>query len=145
MAESQSQCEVEVVRLIKKYELSESSCNKMITDVHLDKISRRCSFGGGARKSLAIHLGLGKNIAEDINRGPGNEWEKRSALFDEWIRIKGSEATYTRLVTALLTIQHKQDAEEVLRLLQRSITSPLPSPTVIPPISSGNDIVHGLP
>ena len=135
MAVSQSQCEV--TELLKKYKLDKDSCDQTIKDLHLDRISHFCNVGGGDRHSLALNLGIKKVDVEDINRGPGEEQEKRSAVFKKWKTMKGSEATYTELVIALLAIQHKEDAENVLELLQSSIASPPPSPNVIPPTTPG--------
>ena len=89
--------------------------NKQITDEHIEVISRTlCSQW----KSLPAHLGLPPITARDIDHGPGDEREKRNTFLTTWKAMKGSEATYKKLISALLKIEHREDAESVCELLK---------------------------
>ena len=101
--------------LIARYHLTEEDVNKQITDQHIEIISRTsCSQW----KSLPAHLGLLPITARDIDRGPGDEREKRNTFLTTWKAMKGSEATYKKLINALLTIECREDAESVCELLK---------------------------
>ena len=56
---------------------------------------------------------------EDIDCQEMDEHQKREKFFSTWKENKGSEATYTKLIRALLTIESKEDAEFVCKLLQK--------------------------
>ena len=140
-----------VKQLMGKYGLAEQDCSTEISDGDLDTISHSCC-AGGAWKSLAAPLEIDRAIVEDINSRQMDDKEKRSTFFYQWRQINGSEATYMKLASALLKIQHKLDAEKVLKLLQTQTgsfqygsdpslqeTPPLastPPSTVSPPTSS---------
>ena len=51
------------------------------------------------------------------------EEEKRLAFFKRWKKEKGFEASYGALVTALLKIKNREDAEKICALLKNSPTS----------------------
>ena len=94
--------------------LRKEDVNKQITDEHIEVISRNsCSQW----KSLPAHLGLPPITAKDIDLGPGDEREKRNTFLTTWKAKKGSEATYKKLISALLKIEHREDAEYVCKLL----------------------------
>ena len=99
-------------RLIARYHLTEEDVNKQITDEHIEVLSRKIC-GRGQWKSLPAHLGLATITAEDIDCGSVDPREKRHQFFLAWKQKKGSEATYKRLITALLKIECTQDAESV--------------------------------
>lgn len=105
----------EVKDLIKHYHLREEKCRQQISDVDTDEISRSL-----CRKwrSLPSHLGMNTIDADDIDRGPGNEEEKRRNFLLKWKHLKGSGATYEKLITALLEINCRADAEGVCKLIQ---------------------------
>lgn len=104
--------------LLKQYELSHRSTKKPVSDVHLELISRSyCEQW----KSLPPYLKLESTMAKDIDRSPKNEREKRHDFLFEWKETKGSAATYKQLITALLQIKRRQDAEKVCELLKESI------------------------
>ncbi len=62
-------------------------------------------------------------MADDIDYGQRSEREKRQSFFKEWKQRKGSNATYKALVSALLKINHRDDAEYLCRLLQGTSTA----------------------
>ena len=55
----------------------------------------------------------------DIDCQEMDEDQKRERFFLIWKENKGSEATYIKLIRALLTIESKEDAESVCELLQK--------------------------
>ena len=104
--------------LIKRYELSHRSTKKQVSDAHLELISRSyCEEW----KSLPPHLKLETIVANDIDRSAKDERQKRHDFLFEWKDIKGSAANYKQLITALLQIKRRQDAEKVCELLKESI------------------------
>lgn len=112
--------------LLKQYELSNRSCKKPVSDVHLELFSRaHCKQW----KSLPSHIGLETIIAEDINRSQKDEREKRQDFFIQWKETQGSRATYKLLITALLKIGCRQDAEKMCEMLKESIC---PQPRLLP-------------
>ena len=111
-----------VQQLLEQYGLTETDCSKLISDTHLDSISHSCC-AGGAWKGLTTHLEMDRAVAKDIDRRNAEDGEKRNIFLHKWRQMKGSKATYTKLVSAMLKIEHKLDAEKVLKLLQVSTSS----------------------
>lgn len=107
--------------LIEQHGLSEGDCNQLATDVHLEQISRVCCRQW---KSLPAHLGLETVVAEDIDKGQKGEREKRHDFLRQWKEIKGSAATYKRLLTALMEIRCTQDAGKVCEVLRGEVSTP---------------------
>ena len=106
--------------LCAHFELADQNLDKVISDVHLDKIAQtRCTYW----QSLPSRLGLPDIVAKDIDRDFPTESDKRREFFRQWKQRKGSEATYRRLVKALLGINQRQDAEYVCKLLPKAGTS----------------------
>ena len=121
-------------QLIAQYRLTEEECSKVVSDLHLDLLAQSCC-AGGAWKTLAPHLEIQRAIVEDIDRKQVDDNEKRSVFFYQWKQMKGSEATYMKLVRALLLIRRRMDAEELLKLLQTTLVS---SSEIVPPSFSTN-------
>ncbi len=104
-------------------EVIEEDCKEQVSDDHLEIISRsHCKHW----RRLPAHLGLKHNVAEDIDKGPGDEGEKRHKFLLQWKEIKDFEATYKHLIYALLQIQCKQDAGSVCKIL-RKVSPSVPS------------------
>ena len=101
--------------LLKCYSLTREKCNRVVSDAHIDEISR---YYSREWKSLPPHLDIKNIVAEDC---VGDPREKRRTFFFQWKQIKGSDATYLQLISALLKIKCKQDAEGVCELLQASL------------------------
>ncbi len=94
-----------VKHLMERYGLTEQDCNKEISDLHLDSISRSCCTGG-AWKGLATHIletesVRAADVVSDIERKQISDEEKRRDFFYHWKQMKGSDATYKALITAL--------------------------------------------
>ena len=62
-------------------------------------------------------LNLNSIVAEDIDRSPKSEEEKRHTFFSTWKQVKGSIATYKALIIALLEVDCAEDAESVCKLV----------------------------
>ena len=106
--------------LLKRYRLTESSIKKQVTDAHLERISRSyCKEW----KRLPSYLHLENIIAEDIDRSPKEEKDKRHDFLLKWKKLEGSDGTYQRLIEALLKINCVQDAEGVCLLLTTNFQS----------------------
>ena len=106
--------------LMAQHSLSEENCRQTITDCLLSKISlSHCSKW----RMLPSHLGLEKIVANDISRDFPNEEERRFQFFSKWKEIQGSDATYEVLIGALLTIDCREDAEGVCKILKTSLIS----------------------
>ncbi len=97
------------------HELAEEHCNQQISDRHLEDFSRSSCQQW---RSLPSRLGLPTILAEDIERSVSNEGERRHIFFQEWKQRKGFEATYKRLIEALIGINRREDAEKVCQLMK---------------------------
>ena len=119
---------MEFCELIQQHELSEEDCEKPISDEHLEAISRSCCKQW---KSMPPHLEMDTIEAEDIDKSKGEEREKRHKFLLKWKGIKGSKATYRQLITALLKMKCREEAEKVCKVLKESLSKlmarPLPS------------------
>ena len=105
--------------VLTQYELTEDDCMKKITDKDLDSICNTCSFPYGR---MAPHLKVEQACAEDIKQDTNlrSESDRRSSLLKKWKQSKGSEATYKALLSALLGIERREDAEVICKLLKDS-------------------------
>ncbi len=103
--------------LLERYRergLREEHCNREIEDQDIEYISRNlCKMW----RALPPLLSMPKPTENDIERDHIKEKEKRRAFFLEWKEAAGSDATYLRLIGALLKIVSREDAEAVCELL----------------------------
>ena len=88
---------------------------------HLDQIAlKHCACW----KLLSPHLDLGNMTINDITRSltlaTELETDKRVEFFRQWKKVKGFEATYKKLVAALLKIDQKHEAGIVCKFLKQS-------------------------
>ena len=105
--------------LLELYHLSEQNCKKQVTDQHLEEISSSCC---SKWKSLRPHMEMEEIVEHDIDASPvGGPEGKRRAFFFKWKNMKGSGATYRVLITALLKIRCREDAESVCKLLAQTL------------------------
>ena len=122
--------------LMRRYNLRDVDVNRQVTPEHIDRISYSYCREWGR---LPPFLRLESIIAEDINRLPISESEKKRMFFSKWVELKGSGATYKELIKALLEIDRVNDAEVVCRLIQppQRTLEPAPLPRASNPHSSG--------
>ena len=106
------------LELMSQYKLTESQYNQQVSDTHLEKLSRS---GCKQWKSLPPHLELEAIVAEDIDKSQKGEREKRHEFLLTWKDIEGSDATYGQLITALLKIKCRRDAEKLCEMLKKSV------------------------
>lgn len=122
----------QVVRRMKQFRLTERAMNRVVSDVHLEVVSRTCCEQW---KSLPPHLGLDANLVKDIeaNRKLRSYKSKRMEFFRKWKEVKGHSATYKELITALSEIDCGDDADIVFVLLKGPPSpKPLTTPTLMP-------------
>ena len=112
--------------LKERYNLRELGLNQPVNNKHIQEFS---SSHGSKWRLIPANLNLKTIIADDIDRTPIKEEEKRYAFFSEWKLIQGSFATYKALITALLESDCQDDAESMCKLVP-------PTPSIIS--SSGN-------
>ena len=105
------------VELTSHYRLPEGLYDQSISDIHLEELSRS---GCKQWKSLPSHLELETIVAEDIDKSQKNEGEKRHEFLLKWKDMKASTATYRQLITALLKVKCRRDAERVCEMLNQS-------------------------
>lgn len=101
-----------------------ANLDNQISDIHLEQIATSLL---GEWRSLPPHLELSEIVVGDIERNYSDEPGRRRSFLQLWRQRHGSRATYRKLIHALLTIECRQDAESVCRLLLRGSTSSLPS------------------
>lgn len=105
--------------LIKQCGLTDADCNKEIRKSHLEKICR--SFCNQWRL-LPPQLEVGPAVMEKLEQDYPEEQQKR-AFFLQWKEMKGPGASYKRLISALLAVGCKEDAESVCRLLWEYVST----------------------
>lgn len=108
-------CESALDLLLKKYNLKIEDVCKKISGEHLDRISH--SYCSKWRRLLP-YFNMEKIVEDDIDQLSVNGEEKRSKFFKKWEEVKGSSATYEKLVSALLKMECRNDAEKVCELIQ---------------------------
>lgn len=114
-------------QLIKRYQLRRADLTNQISDTHLVEISlSHCQKW----KFLPSFLDIESIVAQDIDTERISEEDKRRAFFLKWKDLKGSDATYERLIIALLRIKCKDDAESVCKLMKGSGSIVLSGPPV---------------
>ena len=94
--------------------MQELGLNQQVSDGHILKFS---SSHGSKWKLMPAPLDLKNIVAEDIDRAPKSEEEKRHTFFTTWKQVKGSFATYKALIIALLEVDCQEDAESLCRLV----------------------------
>ena len=92
--------------LLKNFGLTEGTCEREVEEVHLADLSR--ILGRGWR-ALPSRLGVFQT-----------EQEEKHAFLSQWKDVKGCEATYKALVSALLDIHCSEEAKGVCRMLTAS-------------------------
>ena len=101
--------------MMTTFGLKEADCIRVVTDAHLEKFTR--DYGEDWR-TIHAYLELKSIVARDTDKKPLGEREKRYTFFSEWKLLKSSGATYEKLVSALLKIGNKVDAEAVCEMLK---------------------------
>ena len=97
--------------------LTEEDISKPVAENDLDKITT-VDFRG-----LCSHLGM-----EDIDRHEAeceaqSEAGKRGAFFRKWKNMKGSNATYKKLIIAHLKAKNRNNAEKIAGLLKDTLAT----------------------
>ena len=109
--------------LVKKYGLTDRSCtNKQVSDSDLQLISQsHCKDWW----KLPAHLGLESIVVDDIRESHAEEDKKRHTFFSQWKKTKGHNASYGKLIKALLLINCADDADYVCSILCKARTNSL--------------------
>ena len=104
--------------ILSHFKLREDDCRKPVTSKLLDEISLKYCADW---KFLSSQLEIEDYVVEDIDHKPIDEKGKRREFFREWRQRKGLNATYERLILALLNCERRRDAEKVCELLRGSL------------------------
>lgn len=96
--------------------------DEQVQDTSVDDIATFCSN----YESLRLHLGLldpvEKRAVEDLKAKHTTEDKRRKEfLGDIWIANKTTEATYGKLIFALLRTKRKQDAESICEYIRDNL------------------------
>ena len=115
--------------MMTTFGLKEEVCTRVVTDAHLEEFTR--DYGEDWR-TIHAYLELKSIVTRDTDKKPVGEREKRHTFFTEWKFQKSRDATYEKLVSALLKIKNREDAEAVCKMLQcptdsESRESPVPT------------------
>ena len=122
-----------IAELIQHHQLTEDDCSRQVSNQHLVLFSQsHC----GQWRMLPAFLGMETTIAEGIFHGPGDDENKRYSFLLKWQQKRGPKATYKNLIKALIKVRCSQDADEVCRVLKKSVIAPSPPPS--PPPASSN-------
>lgn len=99
--------------LTEHYKLTGKVCKQEVSDRHLEEIT--CEQW----RKLPPYLDLEATILNDLERDFRTEEERRVGLLKKWKGRKGFDATYIALISALLEIKCRNDAENICKLLLR--------------------------
>ena len=106
---------------MESFELTDEDYNKQVSDKHLEELSRtHCRKW----RQLPSHLDMDDIVEHDLDQNPSDERKKRHDFFKEWKETQGSNATYKKLINALLTTGSRNDAEYLCQLLKGSASKP---------------------
>lgn len=112
--------EAEALRLLECHQLKAEDGDRQMSDQHLGDIAA-IYF----RLWRALPSRLGVERMENATART-NELSEKRAFFYKWRKVKGSEATYTRLITALLDVGSREDAERVCKMLRSVVPTNWP-------------------
>ena len=113
-----------MVSMMEDFKLSEAGFKRQVSDCHIEEISD--SFCEKWR-SLPPYLEMEAIVAKDIDRDHSgcDECEKRCSFLKKWKKLKGQKATYKCLISALLRMKCRDEAEGVCRLVKKHDISAL--------------------
>ena len=80
---------------------------------HMNTVAAKCNFDW---RAVGIRL-IGSQAIEDINREEQGEQRKRDKVFQKWLEMEGSKATYRTLICVFDDIKNHQAAEAVKALV----------------------------
>ena len=95
--------------LLSLCELTESDCEREVEEEDLAGLSLTL---GQTWRALPSRLGVPSS-----DRVFQTEQEEKRAFLSQWKEVKGCEATYKALISALLEIHCREEAEGVCRVL----------------------------
>eukprot|EP00731_Ephydatia_muelleri_P002792 Em0001g2792a len=106
----------------KAIQLVQDPLDSQCDDEHLLKVSATVSFNW---KVIGRRLVGIKNV-QDIDREEEQcEQEKRDEMFEKWIEMKGSKATYRVLIDVFEEVKNPLAAHAVREIVSRNATSGL--------------------
>lgn len=114
--------EAEALRLLECHQLKEEDGDRQMSDQHLGDIAATYAY---FRLWRALPARLGVLRIENATARTDEVTEKR-AFFYKWRKEKGSEATYTRLISAMLDVGSREDAERVCKMLRTVVPTNWP-------------------
>jgi len=110
---------VKLHSLLEQYSVTEEECVLQVSERHVSDIAlSHCRKW----RYLPSYLELEDIVKSDIDHGAGSEEEKRHSFLLKWREVKGSSATFKKLINALLEIDCHQDAESVCKLLKNVVS-----------------------
>ena len=95
--------------------LTIESCKVKILESDMQKISHDLC---GNWRALPAHFDMKSIVVSDIEKTTADEPERRHKFLLRWEQEKGSEATHAKLISSLLEINCRSDAEEVYKMVQ---------------------------
>ena len=132
---------MDLTQILEENGLTMQDVDRLVSDIHLERISHSCCERW---ERLPPHLQLKPNVADDISSSNNTPEQKRYIFLKEWKKIKGSHATYKKLLSALLVIESTDDAERICKMVRESSPSTAAAsalPRLIP--AEGKKRVHG--
>ena len=99
-------------KFLNHYQLISADIDVKIRDEHVDKIARICFSNW--KELYPLHM---KKKDLEVIDTKSNSEDKSKLFIRTWKQRNGSDATYKRLIDALLEIDHREDAESVFDIL----------------------------
>ena len=98
-------------RLITRYHLTQDALNRKVSDAHILAIQQTISW-----REVGKHL-LKKVDMDDIKRDGFDGAERRDMMLAKWQERSGSDATYDKLINAMISARKIEEAEGVCQLI----------------------------
>ena len=100
--------------ILQRYGMKDQDLDRAVSKKHLDRLSH--SYLENWRR-LPVYLGMKDITKRDAILSATEEEGRRRFFLNTWSKMKGSEATYRKLIFALVRIQSMEDAEAICKLL----------------------------
>ena len=110
--------------LLEQYNLGKEECSKKVTDKHLVTIS---SSYCKKWRFIYPYLDMTSTDVTNAEKGGNDEESKGQRFLERWKEKKGCDATYIKLINALLEVECRNDAESVCELLHDKPSPPIVS------------------
>ena len=112
---------VTLYSLLNRFNLDEGECNREVTKGHLEELCKT-NFAQWRLLPPPLALDVESISVDDIERSAVEEYDRKLSFFYQWKHMKGTAATYRKLILSLLATKCEEDASNVCKILKRDAT-----------------------